>query len=247
MSYDASIDETQENDTIVANDDTDGDVAAFASVADVADVANFSNVANAASGNSMSALDERSAYLAALLKRVSTRDAAAFDSLYRASAPSLFGLAVRVTRASEAADEVVQDGFIKIWRFAGSYDPLKASPSTWMSTIVKNQALDYLRRNPYSGVYLEELDERIAGADGDPELTQQASLDAERLTDYLGRLAPVQRQAIALAYFRGQSQSEIAQTLNAPIGTVKTWISRGLESLRGMVEGRHAPRHGGSY
>ncbi|MFM0642869.1 sigma-70 family RNA polymerase sigma factor [Paraburkholderia bryophila] len=191
------------------------------------------------------ALDDRSVYLAALLKRIAKRDAVAFEALYRLSAPSLFGLAVRVTRTSESAEEVVQDGFIKIWRFAGSYDPDKASPSTWMSTIVKNQALDYLRRNPYAGVYVEELDERNASGDGD--LSQQVALDAERLSVYLGRLTPGQRQAIALAYFRGQSQSEIAHTLDAPIGTVKSWISRGLESLRGMADPRHARARGGFY
>ncbi|MFM0057246.1 RNA polymerase sigma factor [Paraburkholderia phytofirmans] len=196
---------------------------------------------------SASALDQKSAYLAALLERVSRHEAGAFEALYRASAPSLFGLAVRVTRTSESAEEVVQDGFIKIWRFAGSYDPGKASPSTWMSTIVKNQALDYLRRNPYSGVYVDELDERIAASDADVNFWQEFALDAERLSSYLGRLAPVQRQAIALAYFRGQSQSEIAHTLDAPIGTVKSWISRGLESLRAMADARPAPHHGGLY
>jgi RNA polymerase sigma-70 factor (ECF subfamily) len=192
------------------------------------------------------ALDEKSAYLATLLKRVAQRDARAFEALYRAAAPSLFGLAMRVTRTTESAEDVVQDGFVKIWRFAGSYDPRMSSPSTWMSTIVKNQALDYLRRNAYSAVYVEELDARVATADDDADLSQQLSLDAERLSFYLGRLAPVQRQAIALAYFRGQSQSEIALTLDAPIGTVKTWISRGLESLRIMIDARHARRHGGS-
>ncbi|RAS35282.1 RNA polymerase sigma factor [Paraburkholderia bryophila] len=191
------------------------------------------------------ALDDRSVYLAALLKRIARRDAVAFEALYRLSAPSLFGLAVRVTRTSESAEDVVQDGFIKIWRFAGSYDPDKASPSTWMSTIVKNQALDYLRRNPYAGVYVEELDERVASGDGD--LSQQVALDAERLSVYLGRLTPGQRQAIALAYFRGQSQSEIAHTLDAPIGTVKSWISRGLESLRSMADPRRARGGGGVY
>lgn len=192
------------------------------------------------------ALDEKSACLAALLKRIAKRDAHAFEALYRISAPSLFGLAVRVTRTAESAEEVVQDGFIKIWRFAGSYDPRMSSPSTWMSTIVKNQALDYLRRNAYAGVYVDELNARMSMADDDTDLAQQFSLDAERLSFYLGRLTPVQRQAIALAYFRGQSQSEIAHTLDAPIGTVKSWISRGLESLRIMIDGRHAPRHGGS-
>lgn len=191
------------------------------------------------------ALDNRSAYLAALLKRIAKRDAVAFEALYRLLAPSLFGLAVRVTRTRESAEEVVQDGFIKIWRFAGSYDPDKASPSTWMSSIVKNQALDYLRRNPYAGVYVEELDERNASGEGD--LSQQVEVDAERLSVYLGRLTPGQRQAIALAYFRGQSQSEIAHTLDAPIGTVKSWISRGLESLRSMVDAGHAPPRGGFY
>lgn len=184
-------------------------------------------------------------HLAALLARVSRREAGAFEALYRACAPSLFGLAVRVTGTAESAEEVVQDGFIKIWRFAGSYDANRASPSTWMSTIVKNQALDYLRRNPYSSVYVEDLDERIAARDADTNPALEFALDAERLSRYLGQLTPVQRQAIALAYFRGQSQSEIAHTLDAPLGTVKSWINRGLESLRAMADARQTPTRGG--
>lgn len=192
-------------------------------------------------------LQERNAYLAGLLRRVAKHEAGAFETLYRASAQSLFGLALRVTRTTESADEVVQEGFIKIWRFAGTYDPAISSPSTWMSAIVKNQALDYLRRNAYSGFSVDDLDERIAPVDPDTDFAQQFSLDAQRLSAYLGRLTPVQRQAIALAYFRGQSQSEIAYALDAPIGTVKSWISRGLESLRIMIDARPAPRHGGSF
>jgi RNA polymerase sigma-70 factor (ECF subfamily) len=187
------------------------------------------------------ALNEKSACLAALLKRIARRDAGAFETLYRASSPALFGLAVRVTRSTDSAEEVMQDGFLKIWRFAGSYDPRMSSPSTWMSAIVKNQALDYLRRN-HSGAYAEALEERVATPDGDTDFTQPFSLDAERVSFYLSRLTPVQRQAIALAYFRGQSQSEIAHTLDAPVGTVKSWISRGLESMRTMIDGRHTPR-----
>jgi RNA polymerase sigma-70 factor, ECF subfamily len=151
-----------------------------------------------------------------------------------------------VTRTRESAEEVVQDGFIKIWRFAGSYDAAMSSPSTWMAAIVKNQALDYLRRNAYSGFNVDDIDDYIAPVDPEDDFSWQFSVDAERLSVYLGRLTPVQRQAIALAYFRGQSQSEIAYALDAPIGTVKSWISRGLESLRNMIDGRPATRHGGS-
>ncbi|CAD6528042.1 RNA polymerase sigma factor [Paraburkholderia metrosideri] len=191
-------------------------------------------------------LHEKNAYFAGLLRRIAKHDASAFEALYRASARSLFGLALRVTRTTESAEEVVQDGFIKIWRFAGTYDPTLASPSTWMSAIVKNQALDYLRRNAYSGFYVEDIDEHIAPVEADDDFSQQFSVDAERLSFYLGRLTPVQRQAIALAYFRGQSQSEIAYALDAPIGTVKSWISRGLDSLRSMIDSRPAPHPGGS-
>lgn len=191
-------------------------------------------------------LHEKNAYFAGLLRGVAKRDAGAFEALYRASAQTLFGLALRVTRTHESAEEVLQDGFIKIWRFAGSYDPALASPSTWMAAIVKNQALDYLRRNAYSGFHVEDIDEHLAPVEPDDDFSRQFSVDAERLSFYLGRLTPVQRQAIALAYFRGQSQSEIACALNAPIGTVKSWISRGLESLRNMIDGRPTPHHNGS-
>ncbi|HZZ11297.1 MAG TPA: RNA polymerase sigma factor [Paraburkholderia sp.] len=219
--------------------DASGDAADVMDAIDPRDATVYAPVEDA-----KDAQDAKSVHLAALLERISRHDAAAFDALYRASAPWLVRLAARVTHTNEAAEDVVQDGFIKIWRFAGSYDPKKSSPSTWMSAIVRNQALDYLRRSPYASGYADHADhadgrdERLATIDDTAERAHQIAHDAARLTLYLDCLTPVQRQAIALAYFRGQSQSEIARTLGAPVGTVKSWISRGLESLRNRVDGK---------
>jgi RNA polymerase sigma factor (sigma-70 family) len=85
---------------------------------------------------------------ASLLAHVAQRDVEALGELYRVCAPTLLGVAMRVTRKREWAEDVLQDGFIKIWRFARSYDPDRSSAMTWMATIVKNQALDHLRRLP---------------------------------------------------------------------------------------------------
>jgi RNA polymerase sigma factor (sigma-70 family) len=178
-------------------------------------------------------------HLADLLGRVSRSDAAAFHDLYRLAAPNLFGLAVRITRKHEWAEDVLQDSFVKIWRFADAYDPLRSPAMAWMSTIVRNQAFDLLRQSRYTEELCDgfEFDCDVAAERAASDGALQLSLDAVRLTSCLQQLNPMQRQAIALAYFRGQSHAEIATTLAVPAGTVKSWIRRGLVFLRRRLEG----------
>jgi RNA polymerase sigma-70 factor (ECF subfamily) len=175
--------------------------------------------------------------VAELLARVSERDAEAFSTLYRVSAPTLFGLALRMMRKREWAEDVLQDSFIKIWRFAYSYDPGRSSAMTWMATIVKNQARDELSRTPpptdeLPGDFFDVQFENVG-----PDAALQRVTDVARLSALLQQLSPMQRQAIALAYFRGQTHAEIADTLAVPAGTVKSWIRRALRFLKTQLEG----------
>jgi RNA polymerase sigma-70 factor (ECF subfamily) len=170
--------------------------------------------------------------VASLLAHVAQRDVEALGELYRVCAPTLLGVAMRVTRKREWAEDVLQDGFIKIWRFARSYDPDRSSAMTWMATIVKNQALDHLRR-------LFENDW--------PDAVLQRTTDIAHLCATLQQLNPMQRQAIALAYFRGQSHAEVACTLNVPVGTAKSWIRRALNLLKVQLEGTTAPTSTADY
>lgn len=171
--------------------------------------------------------------LARLLAAVALGDQSAFKRLYDATAAKLFAIATRILRDQGKAEEVVQDAFVNVWNSAASYNATLSAPMTWLITIVRNRSLDYLRRVERHEVELD--DDLSAVLESDTPGPQQQLLrseDAALLHVCLGRLDAGQRQAIAFAYFQGLSHSELAQNLRVPIGTVKTWIRRGLEKLR---------------
>lgn len=174
---------------------------------------------------------------AGLLAHVAQRDVEALGKLYSVCAPRLFGVALRVTRKREWAEDVLQDSFIKIWRFAHCYDPDRSSAMTWMTTIVRNQALDHLRRLPPTDELAKDFEADREFEDVGPDAALQHTTDVARLYALLQKLNPMQRQAIALAYFRGQSHAEVADTLNVPVGTAKSWIRRALSFLKVQLEG----------
>jgi len=176
--------------------------------------------------------------LTVLLERVAKEDAAALRELYDIAAPKLFGLALRILSKHEWAEEVLQDSFVNIWRFAGDYRRGLSAPMTWMSAIVRNRALDHLRRvNTQETEWSDVLDDLVATGDPDPEALSAVSLQARLLDGCMQQLEAAQRQAVALAYLRDQSHSEIAEALSVPLGTVKSWIRRGLSKLKSCLGG----------
>jgi RNA polymerase sigma-70 factor, ECF subfamily len=178
--------------------------------------------------------------LAALLARVAAQDAGALRTLYDLTSAKLFGVALRILVKREWAEEALQESFVNIWRYAGDYREALAAPVTWMAAIVRNRALDCLRRQKAVGSdgssltteWSETFDEVIAGDERDPADWALLSEQAKQLQICLSRLEGNQRQAVALAYLRDQSHSEIAEQLSVPLGTVKSWVRRGLEKLK---------------
>ncbi|MGF1643304.1 MAG: sigma-70 family RNA polymerase sigma factor [Thiotrichales bacterium] len=173
-----------------------------------------------------------------LLLRCGAGDQQAFASLYRETAPRLLSLCFRMMRRRELAEEVLQEGYVKIWRASSDYDPLVASAMTWMSTIVRNQALDRIRSNKSRP---EEIDIDAEGlqfdaSDQAPDDRVLRSAAAQRLDACLKRLHENQRQTIYMAYFQGQTHEEISAYLDTPLGTVKAWVRRGVEKLRACLE-----------
>lgn len=172
-----------------------------------------------------------------LLNRVAHRDHAALKILYDCSSSKLFGLAVRVVGRREWAEDVLQDAFLTIWRAAGDYRASLSPPMAWMGLIVRSRGLDFLRRRAAErGHVTQELDESITDtlafdAPGPVDIAQ-ASQQAWALHQCLGRLENRQREVVSLAYIRDLSHSELAEQLKLPLGTVKTWIRRGLDQLR---------------
>ncbi|MDG0025904.1 sigma-70 family RNA polymerase sigma factor [Trinickia sp. Y13] len=178
--------------------------------------------------------------LAALLARVAAEDAAALRTIYEMTSAKLFGVALRILVRREWAEDVLQESFVNIWRYAGDYREPLSAPLTWMAAIVRNRALDYLRRHKAATAdgtgltteWSEALDEMIPGDERDPADSAMMSEQARQLSVCMGRLESGQRQAVALAYLRDKSHSEIAQELSVPLGTVKSWVRRGLEKLK---------------
>ncbi|WP_257993652.1 sigma-70 family RNA polymerase sigma factor [Cupriavidus pauculus] len=179
--------------------------------------------------------------LETLLGRVAIGDRQALRAVYELSAPKLFGLALRITGKRDLAEDVVQESFVSIWHHAGDYRPQLAAPMTWMTTIVRNRALDALRRTAAarlaSATPLDDAPEAdLADAAAGPAELAQASQQARALNRCLQRLEPGQRQAIVQAYLHDMSHSELAARMHAPLGTIKSWIRRGLERLRACLE-----------
>lgn len=175
--------------------------------------------------------------LMALLDRVAARDEAALKALYDLTSSKLYGLAVRVVAHRDWAEDVLQESFLTIWRVAADYRAALSPPMAWMGLIVRSRALDCLRRRTADRTTVtQELDdtlaETLAGDAANPMDTTQASQQAWALHQCLSRLENRQREVISLAYLRDLSHSELAAQLRLPLGTIKTWIRRGLDQLR---------------
>jgi len=176
------------------------------------------------------------------LHRTARKDNKAFRALYDATSAKLFGLALRILVKGELAEEVLQESYVSIWEHASEYEGSLSSPMTWMLTIVRNKALDVLRRvNVKSEIDTGAFDDDVMDSIANPEPTPadafQRSQEAQTLARCLFTLEALHRQAIALAFFHDLSHGEVATQLKLPIGTVKTWIRRGLARLQGCLTG----------
>lgn len=174
-----------------------------------------------------------------LLQQSGQGDAAAFRQLYDLASPHLFALCKRLLRDEALAEDVLQEGFIKIWHNAGQFLPGKASAMTWMTTIVRNQALDKLRQVQSRPAIADEVEYEsleFASLEPGPDALQQMGEDTQRLWQCLEHLKAEQRECILQAFYHGQTHEVLAHTLQKPLGTVKAWIRRGLEQLRGCLQ-----------
>jgi len=177
--------------------------------------------------------------LVALLAACAHGNRAAFEQLYRQTSAKLFGVALRIVRQEGLAEDVLQDCYIRIWNRAGDYREGLAAPMTWMASIVRNRSLDWLRRSNPEVIDVDgEIIERAPSDDAGPLATLEQSRDGAALARCLRALEPKQRQAILLAFHGGLSHSELADQLRQPLGTVKTWVRRGLARLKTCLEAR---------
>lgn len=180
---------------------------------------------------------DRNDLLRELLAACARRDRDAFTRLYETTSAKLFGVAVRILRREDLAEEVLQDCYVNIWNHAATYSPGLAAPMTWMSSIVRNRCLDRLRRpNPEIALDIDEdgasLLDLIPSDDPGPLERLAQSTEARAIAHCLDTLEQKQRTAITLAFFEGLTHAELAAHLKQPLGTVKTWVRRGLLQLK---------------
>lgn len=182
---------------------------------------------------------QRSALLAGLLARVALSDQQAFAELYRLTKSHLYAVALRILRESGAAEEVLQESFVNIWHHAGSYVAAKSQPLTWLTSIVRNRCLDQMRRREVDTVTIDDEEQGMMLADDrtSPMEMLLSSADALAVKECVEGLEAGQKQAIALAFYQGLSHSELARHLRQPLGTVKSWVRRGLERLKTCLDG----------
>lgn len=189
----------------------------------------------------------RSGELAALLGRVSLGERAAFATLYRLTSAHLLGVVLRINSDRAQAEDLLQEVYVKIWGAAGSFDAQRAQPMTWLTSIARHQAIDSLRRKKVEPQWVttragaepdddDELLDHLASSDAGPmELLGQA-VQARSVAICMKGLTAEQQQTLALAFYQGLSHSEVADQLRQPLGTVKSWVRRGLLALRSCLE-----------
>lgn len=182
-------------------------------------------------------------HLVDLLNRVAERPARAADALrelYDLTSAKLYAVALRIVGQRDWAEDVLQDAYLNIWRIAGDYRSAISPPMAWMGMIVRSRALDFLRSRAREHIDANvELNEDLADilSSGEPSPLDNAlaSEQAWALHQCLSKLDGKQREVLSLAYLRDLSHAELATQLKLPLGTVKTWIRRGLERLRGCM------------
>ena len=171
---------------------------------------------------------------ATLMQQLLRRDVSAFEELYERHSRIVYSLVLRILRQGSTAEEVVQDVFLQLWRNSARYDASRPLVP-WLLTLARNRALDHLRLKSERQRRREEQTEefpQIAAAAPEYEKALDEKRRAERVRALIGSLPAAQKKAIELAYFEGLSHSEIAASLNEPLGTVKSWIRNGLMRLK---------------
>lgn len=210
---------------------------AAASANGVAFASGFGTLRRNGEGSTDTVSEERRQRLSAAMAGMAAGDRAALDTVYEMTSAKLFGVIVRILRARDRAEDVLQETYVKAWQRSARFDAAKGSPVTWLATIARNTAINELRRsgrNPVSpDAAIPEIEDEAKPVDEwlcDVE-------DAEALHRCLDELKRDQRRSIRLAYFEGLTHSELAERMDVPLGTLKSWIRRGLHGLRGCLGG----------
>jgi RNA polymerase sigma-70 factor (ECF subfamily) len=175
-----------------------------------------------------------------LLRRIGQGDRDCFAQLYDRFSSAVFSAAYRILNNQQAAEDVLQEVFLQIWEKAALYDPARGRPLTWAITLTRNKAIDRLRATQRRGRLRDTLEREVGNSE---QFDGRSSFDAVDLMEKgklvgeaLRKLASEQREALELAFFSGLTQSEIAEHLKEPLGTIKARIRRGMLRLKLLLD-----------
>lgn len=188
------------------------------------------------SPSSPTVTDRARADLVEALVAVGREDRGAFARLYRLTSAKLFGICLRICGEPTAAEDVLSEVYLTVWRRAGAFEPGRASPITWLATIARNRAIDWVRATPSRR--RAPLDEALDLPDYRPD-PETAALTADRrhqLIDCLDELDERSRNAIRTAFYDGRTYAELADHAGVPLGTMKSVVRRGLARLRKCLD-----------
>lgn len=178
------------------------------------------------------------AAIGALLERCARKDGAALAELYSHTSAHLLGSLMRILRRRALAEEALQDVFVAVWQRAGQFDEYRGRAGAWLVSIARYRAIDILRRERLTPAEPAEMEVLASACEGgaDADLHDTAALDyaapAAALERCIGALGAGERESIHLAYLDGLSHNEVAVRMGRPLGTVKSWIRRGLAALK---------------
>ncbi|HET9329458.1 MAG TPA: sigma-70 family RNA polymerase sigma factor [Steroidobacteraceae bacterium] len=175
-----------------------------------------------------------SAVLEALLGRCAKQDRSAFEALYARVAPMLLAVLLQMLKKRDLAEDVLQDVFVKVWQQAAQFDAIRGRPLAWLIAIARYRAID-VQRGARPTLVLDESQLEL-----EPQFQVPGPADSGTVRGALLRclelIAPPQRRCLVLAYEQGLTHEEIARALGEPLGTIKSWVRRSLQSLRRCLE-----------
>lgn len=171
-----------------------------------------------------------------LIRLLRNRERKGFDILYDTYSGALLGVIMQMVTPRETAEDVLQEAFVKIWKYVDSFDPAKASLYTWMLNITRNTALDMIKSKGYRKAAQNQSLDNVVYNNHAREPAPVTSASSPDLRDVLGMLDPDKKALISQAYFEGYTQAEIAENMGIPLGTVKTRMRNALQKLRDFLK-----------
>jgi RNA polymerase sigma-70 factor (ECF subfamily) len=185
--------------------------------------------------NPSSDATDREQELAGLIQLCAGKDARALERLYRLTSPVLFGCLMRMLRRRALAEEALQEVFVSIWQRAGQYQRARGNVLAWMTTIARYRAIDLLRHERGAPLAMADLPD-LPEVNDEPSAVDALAAPPDTIERCMRQLSGEQQRCLQFAFVNGRSHQEISQLTGNPLGTVKSWIRRGLFSLRECLE-----------